>query len=83
MQNGDLEAFSPQRLIVVLEGVLALVVEEKVMGGVLRKRERTVAYHINWYETPLKRLAVMQDQYPDYRVDIVTFKSQKLADYGG
>ena len=23
---------------------------------------------------------MMQDQYPDYRVEIVTFKSQKLAD---
>ena len=80
MQNGDLEEFNPQRLIVVLEGILALVVDEKAMSGVFRKRERTTAYHINWYETPLKRLAVMQDQYPDYRVEIVTFKSQKLAD---
>ena len=79
MQNGDLEEFRPQRLIVVLEGVLALVVDEKHVTR-WRHRDVTVAYHVQWYETPLKRLAMMQDQYPNYRVEIVTFKSQKLAD---
>ena len=79
MQNGDLEEFSQDRLIVVLEGILALVVDEKDHTR-WRKRERTVAYHIQWHEIPLKRLVMMQDRYPSYVVEIVTFKSEKLAD---
>ena len=82
MQNGDLEEFHPQRLIFVLEGVLALVVDEKATVGWIRKHEETVSYHIHWYDLPLKRLIVIGERYPDVRVEIVTFKSEKLADLG-
>lgn len=77
MQNGDLEAHVRDRIIVVVEGVLCLPIQEKE-----RKwgRERVVAYHINWYEIPLKRLIVTHERNPDLDVELVSFLSQKFVD---
>ena len=81
MQQGDLAEFHQERLIVVLEGVLALVVEEVMTAGRWRwKHDYTTGYHIIWHEVPLKRLVVMNERYPNYTVEIITFRSQKLAD---
>jgi hypothetical protein len=80
MQNGDLSEHRPERLIVVLEGVLALVVSEKALVGRWRKHEETTGYHVMWHEVPLLRLVSIARRHSQYRVEIVTFFDQRLAD---
>jgi hypothetical protein len=80
MQQGDLGEFHQERLIVVLEGVLALVVNEKHLTGRFRKREQVTGYHIIWHEVPLKRLVMMAERYPQFSIEILSFRSQKLID---
>ena len=77
MQNGDLEAHVRDRILVVIEGVLCLPIQEQT-----RKwgRQRTVAYHINWYEVPLKRLIVVNERNPDLDVELISFMSQDFVD---
>jgi hypothetical protein len=79
MQNGDLEAHVRDRIIVVVEGVLCLPVQEKARSR--WGRERTVAYHINWYEVPLKRLVMINERHPDLDVELVSFISQDFVDH--
>jgi hypothetical protein len=77
MQNGDLEAHDRDRIIVVVEGVLCLPIQEHA-----RKwgRDKVVAYHINWYEVPMKRLIVINERNPELDVELVSFLSQDFVD---
>jgi hypothetical protein len=79
MQNGDLEAHVRDRIIVVIEGVLCLPIQEKARSR--WGREKTVAYHINWYDVPLKRLIVTNERNPDLDVELVSFISQAFVDH--
>lgn len=79
VQNGDLEASFPERLIIVLEGVLALVVQERQHTGRFRRTD-TITYHIMWHEVPIKRFIVTKERYPHYELEIVTFLGESLAD---
>jgi|SRR5580765_3238029 hypothetical protein len=79
MQGGDLQAHYRERIIVVLEGVLAFVIPE-LRATRWRKKVQVVTYHIQWHDVPLKRLAYLHDKYPDMDIEIVTFKDEKLAD---
>lgn len=78
MQNGDLEAHTRDRIVIVVEGVLCLPVQEKAKAH-RWSRERTVAYHINWYEVPLKRLIIINER-TDLDVELVSFLSQPFVD---
>lgn len=78
VQKGDLEASFPERLIIVLEGVLALVVLEHQHTGRFRRTD-TITYHIMWHEVPIKRLIVTKERYPHYEIEIVTFLSESVA----
>jgi hypothetical protein len=40
-----------------------------------------VAYHINWYDVPLKRLIVTHERNPDLDVELVSFISQDFVDF--
>lgn len=80
MQDGDLAEFHQERLIVVLEGVLALVAPEKQAVGRWRRRVETVAYHVLWHEVPLKRLVMINERHPEFDVEILTFHDPTLAD---
>jgi hypothetical protein len=80
VQNGDLETGFRERLVIVLEGVLALVDEQH---GSKRRRLRTtetVTYHLQWHEIPIKRLIVTKERYPHYEIQVVTFISPELLD---
>lgn len=79
MQNGDLAAHVRDRIMIVVEGVLCLPVQEKAKSH-RWSREKTVAYHISWYEVPLKRLLVIHDRYPDIDVELITFMGDEFAD---
>lgn len=79
MQDGDLATWQRERLIVILEGVLAQVVLERHTTKI-RRRQSIDGYHIIWHEVPLKRLAAIGQRWPDYEVEIVTFHDQKLVD---
>jgi hypothetical protein len=78
MQNGDLEAHVRDRIIVVVEGVLCLPIQEKERSR--WGRDKVVAYHINWYEIPLKRLIAINERNPELDVDLVSFMSEKFVD---
>lgn len=78
MQFGDLQEHHPERLYVVIEGVLANVVVDRTKRGRWIKTD-DVQYHIMWYEVPLKRLIVTKERYP-YEIQLVTFIDQDFAD---
>jgi hypothetical protein len=78
MQFGDLQEHHPERLYIVIEGVLANVVVDRTTRGRFIKTE-DVQYHIMWYEVPLKRLIVTKERYP-YEISLVTFINQDFAD---
>jgi hypothetical protein len=71
MQQGDLQLWTVPRWIVVLEGVLCNVVP------ITKKRKlrepAIVGYHINWHDTPLKRMVYLKEQWPENSLEIVTF----------
>jgi len=79
MQGGDLEAAVSERLVIIIEGVLCnvTVIEEKrkFRGG-----SRITGYHINWYETPLKRLVFIKDRFPQFQIEAVTFISLEFLE---
>ena len=76
MQHGDLALSVRPRWIIVLEGVLALVVQEQI-----RKRFRiTTTYHIQWHEVALKRMVSLKYRYPENALEIVSFLGQGVVD---
>lgn len=76
MQGGDLATSVQPRWVVVLEGVLALVVQEHT-----RKWFKTTStYHILWHEVPLKRLIVMKNRWPDNHLQIVSFLGEGVIE---
>ena len=58
MQNGDLAVHNREQLVVILEGVLCKVVVHKGTKRLVR-RSTSDAYHIHWYEIPLKRMVTI------------------------
>jgi hypothetical protein len=80
MQYGDLAEFRTEALVIVLEGVLALVVDEHQVVGRFRKRDEVTGYSIIWHEIPLKRLVMISNLYPNYAIEVVTFRSDRVAE---
>ena len=81
MQNGDLGVHLREELVVILEGVLCQVTTtHDVRRKLSIRRQRPVAFHINWHEIPMKRMVTIGERWPDYEVNIVTFLDQALAD---
>jgi len=76
MEHGDLTVVSRPTIVVVLEGVLAVVTAVESGRMFLRK---TTSHDISWLNVPLKRLATMLRHY-DIDCDVVTFTSQEVAD---
>lgn len=76
MQNGDLAVIQPVRWIIVLEGVLALVVQEHTK----RWLRHSMTYHIMWHEVPLKRIVVLKERFPATHLEIVSFLDQGVID---
>ena len=76
MQNGDLALIQPVRWVVVLEGVLALIVQEHTK----RWLKSSTTYHILWHEVPLKRLIVLKERYPENHLEIVSFLSEDVVE---
>ena len=79
MQHGDLATSVQPRWIIVLEGVLALVVQEKDK----KFFRRTSTYHILWHEVPLKRMVSLKHRYPENQLEIVSFLGQGVIDQAG
>lgn len=78
MERGDLAVSVRPYYVVVAEGVLVSVhevTEERRFRG-----SRVTGLNLHWLDLPLRRLATMRRQYPDYGCEVVTFHSQDLAD---
>ena len=78
MQNGDLAVHHREQLVVILEGVLCQVTV--IPGKRWALRQMPDSYHISWHELPLKRMVAINERWPDYDVEVITFISQRLAD---
>ena len=73
MKDGDLDTFSEQSVVVILEGVLT----DFAYSGRIRKK-LLPADQWEWQQLPLRRMA--QWHRANVTVDIVTFESQFAAD---
>lgn len=71
MQQGDLELWTVPRWVVVLEGVLCNVVP--IFKERRFREPQVTGYHINWHDTPLKRMVYLKSKWPDASLEIVTF----------
>lgn len=74
MQQGDLELWTNPRWVVVLEGVLCNIVPIfKTSRFGSKRASRISGYHINWHDTPLKRMVYLKGRWPENSLEIVTF----------
>ena len=78
MQHGDLATHTRQRLLLVLEGVLATVAP--VVEHHRWRADKVTGWEMTWYETPLKRMVYIDATYPDLAVEIITFLHEDVAD---
>jgi hypothetical protein len=78
MQHGDLETWSRQRVLVILEGVLATV--SPVIETHRWKRDETVGWNIEWHDLALKRLANSTRRFHDIGWTVVTFQAEEVRD---
>ena len=79
MERGDLATSTRPRIVVVMEGVLAVVTPIIERTGLLRRQEVT-GHSIVWKRDPLARIATTKRRWPDTSFDVVTFVSQAVAD---
>ena len=78
MENGDLAVSVRPRIVVVLEGVLATVTqltEHRRLRG-----DKVTGYNVEWYDTPLKRIAYLRRNWPQTGIDVVTFVADDVCD---
>lgn len=81
MQHGDLGTWSQPTIVVILEGVLADVQPILVEEGRFRKKLVEHGCNLSWHDLPLKRLITMGNRWADYRLDIVTFTNEVVAEF--
>ena len=43
--------------------------------------DRITGWDLRWYETPLKRMVYISDNYPDLAVEIITFLNEEVANF--
>lgn len=77
MQDGDLEEYHPDALVVVLEGVLCMVSQDVEKIGLLRKSMVTTS--MQWMDLPIKRLITLARQYPNTKIEVITFLDEAAA----
>lgn len=78
MQHGDLATHTRQRLLIVLEGVLATVVP--ITKTHRWKADEVTGWNVLWHETPLKRMVYINQNYPDLAVEVITFTTEEVAE---
>ena len=78
MQNGDLAEHHPDVIVVVLEGVLALVSQDVETSKYLH-REKVVGVSVQWMDLPIKRLVTLATRYANYEIQVITFLDEAMA----
>jgi hypothetical protein len=78
VERGDLATWSRDRILLILEGVLATVTP--VIETHRWKRDEITGYDIAWHDLALKRLSVSTRRYPDIGFTVVTFQSEQVRD---